>query len=227
MLRSRQPAPPIARPFRVLTDATNMVTDPRVTDMATYNPFNVSRTYDTSWPWAFNGQPVNGIHLYNPTAQDSYVEIGSGTQAMGMQGGTHLHGVDGRAPSDPSSAESGLGAQRALVMHTYRPNVGYQIWISDKLPNVPGRRPVSLRHLHHPRRRHPVVPARLHGGSSGTITWAKPRVNRRPTGTRAPTTPTSSAAWVRTAPSTPTPGPAQQTTHPLDALPSSAAPPRS
>ncbi|PVE76098.1 hypothetical protein [Microbacterium testaceum] len=164
------------RPFSVLSDSTNLVLNPRITDLAPHNAWNVSRMYDTTWPGTHNGVPVNGVHLYNPTGQDSYVEVGSGTQAAGMQPGrTYTASMEG-------SVRTVIGGtnwerQRALVMHAYSPTNGYSIWNSAKIPNAAGSSArVSITF---------TIPSdatqwflrAYHGGSSGTITWAKPRVS--------------------------------------------------
>jgi hypothetical protein len=152
-----------------LADATNMVTDPRFATGAAggLGQGNVTILTDNTWLGTEN---VAGIHMYNPTNVDGYVEWKSQEMAFGMAvGRTYTWSATGSVRSTMGGSEGGLARRLvavALVNGGYQ-NIGYS-------PQVPLTVNASTRvetTFTVPQGTTQVWIRAFHGHTQGTITW--------------------------------------------------------
>lgn len=104
------------RPFKVLADATNMLTDPRYarTPEGGYGVANASTLVDTTWTGAEN---VWGVHLYNPSSTDAFLELRNADMAYGMQTGrTYTFSATGSVRSAVGGSENTSRSRRLVVV---------------------------------------------------------------------------------------------------------------
>ncbi|MDZ5145331.1 hypothetical protein [Microbacterium testaceum] len=160
------------------TDATNMVIDPRVTNLANFpDYFNCSRDYDTVTPGAIGAVPYNGIRLYSPTSQDSFIALGGdvGALRLGMSAGrTYTFSMRGQviaAIGNPGTNARRLGAY-------YRVGTGpYQSVLSPQVSATVGQSSRVSVTFTLPEGTTEAFIRAFHGGTSGVMTWGHPRLS--------------------------------------------------
>lgn len=164
------------RPFRVLTDATNLLTDPRFTRSANngYGQANISTIVDNSWTGTEN---LWGIHLYSPTSADAFVEMNNANGGMpyGMQAGrTYTFSASGVVRSVLGGTEQPNRSRRLVVVANVN-GTFTDLASSQKVENVaftgsePGERQSVTFTL--PTGTTQVFLRLYHGHTQGTITW--------------------------------------------------------
>lgn len=158
------------RPFRVLTDATNMLIDPRYarTPNGGYGAANVTTLVDNTW---VNSENLWGVHLYAPASTDGFFELRNADMAYGMQAGrSYTFSATGSVRSAMGGTERVERARR-LVVVALLPSGYVDLATSPQVSttvNADTRVSVSF-----------TVPANAtqvwvrayHGHTQGTITW--------------------------------------------------------
>jgi hypothetical protein len=177
-------------PFRVYTDAINLLTDPRYqrTPGGGYAVSACSTLPDTTW---LTPENIYGIHLYGNTAgnQDSYVALNnasSGLQYGLRAGGTYTFSATGSVRSAFSGAAY-AGRDRRLAVFTRPTGSGpYTEYTSAPIPNVvetgasAGTR-VSVTFTVPNTSTAEVQIRAYHGSANGSITWRAFRLSETDT----------------------------------------------
>ncbi len=171
-----QASPSVDANATVYTSAVNLARDPRVTDVSNYGPVNCTRIADGTFPGAQSGVSHAGVHLHTPTSADSFVEVYlSSSLAAGKTYTVSATGSVRAAVGGSATSRS----RRIVVFY----QVGAGPYLEAASPAVPatvrtgtaGTR-VSVTVTLPPGTTSALV--RLyHGHTSGTISWALPRVS--------------------------------------------------
>lgn len=162
----------------VYTDATNLIPDPRITDLGAFGSvFNCSRDYDTAIPGALGTVPMNGIRLSAPTTADSFFAIGGdvGGIRLGMQGGrTYTFSMRGQV----ISAIGGAGTNARRLAAYWRVGTGpYQSALSPQISASVGQSSRVSVTFTVPEGATEIFIRAFLGGTSGAITWGHPRLS--------------------------------------------------
>ncbi|MGN7968026.1 hypothetical protein [Microbacterium sp. 22296] len=165
------------RAFRVLSDATNMLPDPRYarTPDGGYGIVNASTIPDTTWTGPEN---VWGVHLYNPTSDDAFVQLTNNAGLpYGMQvGRTYVFSATGSARSAMGGSEQVLRSRRLVAIG--RVNGTYQdLSRSAAVPNVVDNGTRVSTEFTIPAGCDQILLRAYHGHTSGTITWRSFRLS--------------------------------------------------
>jgi len=158
------------RPFRVLTDATNMLIDPRYarTPNNGYGAANVTTLVDNTW---VSSENLWGVHLYNPVTTDGFFELRNADMAYGMQAGrSYTFSATGSVRSAVGGSERVERARR-LVVVALVPGGYIDLATSPQVSttvNADTRVSVSFTV---PTNATQVWVRAYHGHTQGTITW--------------------------------------------------------